>query len=269
MFSASPRIWKAVSLNPSDVRLFRQARKQFDLTPLSIHVSYLINLASLDPVIRPKSIEAFRGELERAAAIGAEYLVTHPGNYKSCSSEEGIAAFALGLKDAAEGLNLGNLTILLENTVGAGAQLGGSFDELRKMRDLAVELCDVRVGYCLDTCHLYASGFDVASRKGLEGTIEAASRQLKMRNVRLIHANDSKGALGSRLDRHANIGKGKIGLEGFGRIVQHPALRSKPFILETPDKEEGDQRRDIEKMRQLAVLGTKTSGTRAGKGATK
>jgi len=131
----------------------------FDLRPLAIHVSYLVNLASADPVIRAKSIAAFRGELERAAAIGAEYLVLHPGSYKGRSVEEGIADFAAALRDAAAGFHSRGLTVLLENTAGAGSYLGSRFEELASIREQAGGLIDLPMGYCLDTCHLLAAGF--------------------------------------------------------------------------------------------------------------
>ena len=253
IFSASPRQWRANALDIEDVRRFRDAREKFDLNHLAIHVNYLINLASLDPVTRQSSIRAFRGELERAALIGAEYLVTHPGNYKTCSPDEGIAAFVLGVNESAEDLDLGCLTLLIENTVGAGAQLGGKFSELRAMRDLLGRLNDLPVGYCLDTCHLFAFGFDISTAPGLANTLAEADAILGLPHVGVIHTNDSKGALGSRLDRHANIGQGQIGEEGFGRILRHPQLRDKPFILETPVDEEGDDRRNLETLKRLAA----------------
>jgi deoxyribonuclease-4 len=246
-------MWRAIPPHPDDVTRFRRARERFDLYPLAIHVNYLINLASLDPAIRRQSVAAFRGELERAAVIGAEFLVTHPGNHKTHTAEEGMAAFALGLADAARDLDTGGVTILLENTAGAGAQLGGKLTELRTMRDLANRICGIPVAYCLDTCHLLASGFDIRSQAGIEKTVAEIDRVLRMKHVRVMHANDSKGALGSHLDRHANIGEGHIGAEGFGRILQHPALRDKPFILETPVDVEGDDRRNIEMLKRLAV----------------
>jgi deoxyribonuclease-4 len=212
----------------------------------------LINLASLDPVIRQSSIRAFRGELERAAQIGAEYLVTHPGNYRLWTAQEGIAAFALGVTEAAQDVDLRGVKVLIENTVGAGAQLGGKFSELHAIRDLLTQLNDVPVGYCLDTCHLFASGWDISTRAGLAKTLAEADATLGLEHVGVIHANDSKGALGSRVDRHANIGRGQIGKEGFRRILRHPKLRQKPFILETPADEEGDDRRDVEALRRLA-----------------
>ncbi len=253
IFSASPRMWRAVLPDPADVKRFRDARAKFDLAPLAIHVNYLTNLATLDPVIREKSIAAFRGELDRAAIIGAEYLVLHPGNYKGQSLEEGIAAFVLGLAEAAHGFRAPGLIVLLENTVAAGCQIGGKFEELRMIRDLAARETDLQLAYCLDTCHLLASGYDVAGAAGLTRTVAEAERVLGLDLVRVIHANDSKGALNSHLDRHANIGEGQIGDAGFRRILAHPALRSKPFILETPVDEEGDDRRNLEALKRLSL----------------
>jgi deoxyribonuclease IV len=131
--------------------------------------------------------------------------------------------------------------------------VGCRFEELRGIHDFAAELMDLRVGYCLDTCHLLAAGFDIATEAGLRTTLRGAEDTLGLANVRIIHANDSKGALGSRVDRHANIGDGRIGLDGFRRILGHPELRRKPFILETPVKEPGDDRRNLDTLKRLAV----------------
>ena len=251
IFSASPRMWRASMPATHDIAALRRARERLDLCPLAIHVNYLINLASLDPVNREKSVTAFRGELERATAIGAEYLVTHPGSYRGQAVEQAIAAFALGLAEATNGLAR-TVTVLLENTAGGGAHIGGRLEELRLIRDLAARETDIQIGYCLDTCHLLAAGFDIATEAGLETTVAAADRILGLDNVRVIHANDSKGTLGSHLDRHANIGEGYIGAEGFHRILTHSKLRGKPFILETPVDEEGDDRRNIEMLKKLA-----------------
>jgi len=245
-------MWRAKPPSTDEVIRFRAARERYDLSPLVIHVNYLINLATLDPTLREKSITALRGEIERAVIIGADFLVTHPGNYRSLSIEEGMAAVALSIAEATKDLSIGGLTVLLENTVGAGAQLGGKLEELRMIRDLTARVTDIPVGYCLDTCHLLASGYDVATRAGLEKTVASAASVLGMDEVRVFHANDSKGALGSHIDRHANIGQGHIGLDGFSGILRHPALRSKPFILETPVDEEGDDRRNIDTLKRLS-----------------
>jgi deoxyribonuclease IV len=250
-------MWRARAPEPEQVKRLRAARKKFDLEPLAIHVNYLINLASNNAMVRANSITAFQGELERAATIGAEYLVLHPGNYKGQSVEEGITTFVLGLKEAAESVHrdVRNRvpTVLLENTAGSGASLGSRFEELQSMRELARDLTNLEVGYCLDTCHLLAAGFDVATERGLRQTIASIEQTIGLTAVSLIHANDSKTRLGSRVDRHAHIGKGYIGCEGFRRILTHSKLRSKPFILETPIDEPGDDRKNLDTLKALAA----------------
>ena len=245
-------MWTAHPPDRAEVKLLRAARERFDLNPLAIHVNYLINLAAADPVIRRKSIDAFRAELERAAAIGAEYLVMHPGSYRGRSVEEAIAAMVPALKESTQGLRSHGVTVLLENTAGAGSHIGSRFEELRSIRDLARAQIDLPIGYCLDTCHLLAAGFNIATAAGLRTVIQRAEETLGLAQVYLIHANDSKGALGSHLDRHAHIGAGHIGLEGFRRILTHPQLRHKPFILETPVEKPGDDRRNLDTLRSLA-----------------
>jgi len=255
-------MWRASSPGPDEIRLLRRARERLDLYPLAIHVNYLVNLASADPAIRARSIACFRGELERAAWLGAEYLVVHPGSYKGQSVEQGIAAFVLGLRDAVEGLPLREVTVLLENTVGCGAQIGGRFEELRSIRHYAAELTDAPIGYCLDTCHLLAAGYDIAGESGLRETVGQAERVLGLENVKLIHANDSKTPLGSHVDRHENIGEGYIGRAAFRRILAHPRLREKPFILETPVDNDGDDRRNVDNLKKLCSK-SRTTTTRS------
>jgi deoxyribonuclease-4 len=251
IFSSSPRQWKASIPSPAAIKLLNRAREKHDLTPLVIHDNYLINLASSDQGIRAKSIEAFRGELDRAIAIGAEYVVAHPGNYRGHSIEQGILHFLEGVANAAEGLIFGKLILLVECTVGAGSQLGGRLEELRVIRDYAAEMTDLPVGFCLDTCHLLASGYNIASADGLEKTIAEADRILGLNHVQVIHTNDSKTPLGSRVDRHQHIGEGYIGMDGFRRILTHPRLCSKAFILETPVEQDGDDRRNLETLKRL------------------
>ena len=259
IFSSSPRMWRASTPDAADIARMREARRRFDLKPLAIHVNYLVNLAAADPVVRARSIAAFRAELERAERIGAEYLVLHPGSYKGQTLAEGIAAFSLALAAAAEGLPELATTLLLENTVGCGAQIGGRFEELKALRDLSLQLTDLHIGYCLDTCHLLAAGYNVATTAGLEQTVESAGRILGLANVRMFHANDSKTPLGSHRDRHENIGEGYIGRTGFRRILAHPKLRSKPFILETPVEAEGDDRRNLDRLKSLCPKSSTTT----------
>ena len=259
IFSSSPRQWKASIPSPAAIKLLRRAREKHDLTPLVIHDNYLINLASSDQGIRAKSIEAFRGEIERAIAIGAEYVVAHPGNYRGHSIEQGILHFLEGVANAAKDLAFGRLMLLVECTVGAGSQLGGRLEELRVIRDYAAEMTDLPVGFWLDTCHLLASGYNIASADGLKKTVAEADRILGLNHVHVIHANDSKAPLGSHVDRHQNIGEGYIGMDGFRRILTHPRLRSKAFILETPVEQDGDDRRNLETLKRLCQKGRTTT----------
>ena len=251
IFSSSPRQWRASVRTESEVKLLHRARELHDLYPLVIHDNYLINLASCTETLRAQSVAAFRGEIERALAIGAEYLVAHPGNCKGHSVEEGIYTVIRSLAEAAHGLDTKKLTVLLENTAGAGAALGSRLEELGIMRQLAAELTDLAIGFCIDTCHCHASGYDVATAAGLKKTVAEIDRQLGIANVKVIHANDSKTPLGSHIDRHEHIGAGYIGEEGFRRILNHPKLRHKAFILETPTYREGDDAKNIETLKKL------------------
>jgi deoxyribonuclease-4 len=253
IFSTSPRMWRASVLDAAHVKLLKAARDKYDLRPLTIHSNYLINLASCSEELRSKSAESFRREIERALIIGAEYLVVHPGNCKGHTVEEGIIAVVRSIVEAAAGLDARGVTILLENTAGSGEALGSRFEELALMRQCAIQVSDVKVGFCIDTCHCHSSGYDVATAAGLRKTVSQMDSVLGLENVRVIHANDSKTPFGSRVDRHEHIGEGSIGEDGFRRILNHPKLRRKPFILETPVDKDGDDRRNIETLKRLAA----------------
>ena len=252
IFSTSPRMWRASAPDPEDIAKLRAARRKFGLAPLVVHANYLVNLAATDAATREKSIAAFRSELARSESIGAEYVVLHPGSYRGGTLTDGIAAVALGLQTAANGLGDLETMVLLENTAGGGCQIGSRFEELGAIRDLARGRTPLAVGFCLDTCHLLAAGYNIATAAGLRETVCAAERILGLAHVRVIHANDSRTPLGSHTDRHENIGEGYIGKAGFRRILAHPKLRSKPFILETPVEEEGDDRRNLETLKAYA-----------------
>jgi deoxyribonuclease IV len=249
-------MWRARPPDREQIRRLHEEREKHDLTPLVVHDSYLINLASSDPVIRENSLRAFTGELERALLVGAEYLVAHPGNYKDLTLEQGIFNVAEGLALAWRAVDENlkrkpKLSILLENTAGAGAQLGGRLNELATIRELAGQYVEIPIGYCLDTCHCYVSGFDIAHEYGLTKLIEVASGTLGLDLVPVIHANDAKTSLNSHVDRHANIGDGNIGVEGFRRILNHPSLQGKAFILETPVDKPGDDLRNVTALKEL------------------
>lgn len=244
-------MWRRTMPDPLQVRALRRICAEHDLSPLVVHVNYLVNLASCNPEIRAKSIATFRAELERAALVGAEYLVVHPGSYRDQPIDVAISACADGICQAADGF-AGPVTVLLENTAGSGCNLGSTFEELRAIRDLATAASPVPVGYCLDTCHLLAAGFDIATVAGLRQTIGQADEVLGLGHVAVFHCNDSKAPLGSRVDRHAKIGTGHIGAEPFRRLLAMTKLRGKTFISETPVEEEGDEARNMAMLRSLA-----------------
>ena len=248
-------MWRARPPDPGQIELLRAARERHRPVPAGDSRE----LPGQPCFTRPgdsRQIDRRLSAVKWSAplAIGAEYLVLHPGSYRDHTVEEGIAAFVLGMQEAARGSRTpAGLTVLLENTVGAGCHLGARFEQLHVIRDLARELTDLPIGYCLDTCHLLAAGFDIATPEGLAATLRAADEHLGLANVHVIHANDSKAPLGSRIDRHANIGEGHIGADAFRRILRHPSLRDKPFILETPVDNPGDDRRNLDTLKALAA----------------
>jgi deoxyribonuclease-4 len=250
MFSANPRGWKTLDPTAEECEHFRAARAAYRLAPLVVHDNYLINLASPDPLVREKSIAAFRREIRRAVALGADYLVAHPGNARGASASQAIKTCVNSLKQAANGLPLDGLTLLVENTAGQGSALGRSFEELSEIIAGAAE--DLPMGACLDTAHCFEAGYAVHTARGLAEMLRQLDSALGIGRVQVIHANDSKTPLGSRADRHEHVGRGYIGKEGFRRIVRHPKLRSIPFICETPIDRPGDDKRNLRMMRKLA-----------------
>ena len=257
MFSANPRGWNTLEPAAEDYERFRAARAAHGLAPVVVHDNYLINLASADPLIRERSIAAFRREMERALALGADYLVTHPGSAKGSSASEAIRTCVESLRRAANGLPLDSLMILIENTAGQGSAIGGTFEEVAEI--LAGASGDLPAGACIDTAHCFEAGYPIHTPAGLRAMVRQLESTVGLDKVRVIHANDSKTAFGSRADRHQHIGKGEIGAEAFGRIVRHPKLRRLPFICETPVDRPGDDRRNLRIMRKLAGISSRRS----------
>jgi len=250
MFSANPRGWQAAGPTPADCEAFRTARQAHGLSPVVIHDNYLINLASSDAVIRAGSIAAFRRELERALALGADFLVTHPGSAKGATPAAAIALCVESLLQAAAGLKLDGLTILIENTAGQGTAIGRTFDEVAEI--IACVEKDLPISACIDTAHSFEAGYAIHTAEGLTAAVKQLDATIGIKKVRVIHANDSKTAFESHVDRHEHIGEGQIGAEAFKRIVRHPKLKDIPFICETPVDKPGDDVRNIEMMRKLA-----------------
>lgn len=245
-------MWKPANLKPDEVERFRAARVENDVWPAVIHGNYLINMASADPTIRERSTEAFRGEVESALTIGADYLVIHPGSYRGQSLKKATATLAASIARAVKGIRWEGLQLLLENTAGGGMSIGRTFEELGDIRRRIEKKASVPVGFCIDTAHCYEAGFDVSTAEGLDQTLRQIDRTIGLASVPVLHCNDSKTALGSRCDRHANIGKGLLGREAVRRFLRHPQLRDKAFILETPADPDGSHRKDVRTIRALA-----------------
>ncbi|HXX71718.1 MAG TPA: deoxyribonuclease IV [Candidatus Acidoferrum sp.] len=244
IFSASPRMWDrgGSGISPLDRDRFRARREELGLGPLVIHCNYLLNLASPDPVLQARSIQAFHREIVRALELGADYLVLHPGSTLTSDTGVAIGAVAQGLKRAARGLKLGQLWILLENTAGQGSTLGSKFEELKAILDAC---SDLPLGVCLDTAHVFAAGWDIRTEHGWEDTLFHIDRTVGIGRVSIVHLNDSKAALGSRVDRHEHIGRGKIGVQALKRILNQTLLSPRAFILETPIDKPGDDKRNV------------------------
>jgi deoxyribonuclease IV len=249
IFSANPRGWRAATPSAEACDEFCEARAGYKLLPLAIHANYLINLAAADPVVCIPSVAAFRRELQRAVLLRAEYVVLHPGSAKNGTRSSAVKRFVQSLLKAAKGLQLNGLTVLIENTAGQGSVLGSTFDELAEI--LAGLQPEVPAGVCIDTAHSFAAGCAIHTPHGLGETVQQLEATVGLRNVPLIHANDSKAAFASHVDRHEHIGEGQIGIESFRRIVRHPKLRNIPFICETPVDKPDDDRRNVEMMRRL------------------
>src|SRR5262249_25853034 len=196
--------------------------------------------------------QAFHEELVRGIALGADFVVVHPGSRGESNSRLAISTIIESVKQAAKRVPLGNMRILIENTAGMGSAVGSTLEEVA---DIVAGLSELNAGACLDTAHLFAAGYDIASGKGLEQTIEHIDKTIGRDNVPVFHENDSKIRRGEKVDRHAHMGEGKIGATAFGRILKHTRLGAIPpagvlgraFLLKTPIEDPGDDRRNIEK----------------------
>lgn len=252
IFSASPRTWKSSPVKPEDAGRMRAEMLAHDVAPLVIHASYLINLCSQTESVRANSIHGFRGEVERALALGAGYLVLHPGSWKGLTREEGLRLAAEGIRQATDGLPWGqaDLRVLVENTAGAEFSLGSRLEGVAELVE-TLKPC-VPVGVCLDTCHTHAAGYDLVSAEGYEATMGLIATTVGTSAVRVWHCNDAKSAMGSKLDRHEHIGEGTIGAASFRRLLQDRRFAHAAFIAETPVDQPGDERRNVAALRVLA-----------------
>jgi deoxyribonuclease-4 len=235
IFSKSSNQWRARPLGDDEGRAFRARGDGAGLGAVVAHASYLINLGTAEPALRARSVEAFGIEIDRAEALGLLGVVIHPGCYTTGSEEDGLRLVADAVRRLLRERRRGRTMVLLEHTAGQGTSLGWRFEQLaRVIRHLGGH---PRVGVCLDTCHLFAAGYDLATERGYRDTFEAFRRTVGFDRLRVFHVNDSKKALGSRRDRHEHIGRGELGLPAFRRLVNDHRFRRLPMLLETPKTE--------------------------------
>jgi deoxyribonuclease-4 len=249
VFSRNPQRWRDDFLDPKDIEEFKQRQEKFKIQPLFIHISYLINLASPNPRLYGGSIDAYIEDILEAHTLKADYIVTHMGSHKETSEEQGIERLTRALNRILEKTSNTSVGILLENTAGSGSWLGYKFTHQKKIIQGLKR--KERVGLCFDTAHAYLAGYDIATKEGLEATLDEIEELVGIKLIKLIHLNDARDKLGSRHDRHEHIGKGNIGLEGMKRIINHPRLRNLPFILETPRKTNEDDAMNLNTVRRL------------------
>ena len=253
IFSSSPRMWRASAVKAEDARKMRELRAEFGVGPVAIHASYLINLCSQTEAVRVNSVAAFRGEVERALALNAEYLVLHPGSWKGLTREEGLRLAAESIERAIEGVAWqgADFRILIENTAGAEFSLGGKLEQVAELVE-CLKGC-APVGVCLDTCHVHVAGYDIVSEDGYIETMKLVEATVGADAVKVWHCNDAKAAFGSKLDRHEHIGEGTIGAAAFQRLLHDARFAGCAFIAETPVDAPGDEARNVGVLRALAA----------------
>jgi deoxyribonuclease-4 len=250
IFVKSNRSWAVKPLTEGEIAQFKARAKETGIQPVVAHTSYLLNLGTPDEALWTRSRDMLITELERCEALGVGWLVLHPGSHVGSEEGVGLARVAQGLGEVHAATPGFRAQILLETTAGQGDSLGHTFEQLARIIELAPQR--ERLGVCLDTCHVFAAGYELRTAEGYAATMEAFERAIGLERLKALHLNDSMGELGERKDRHEHIGKGHIGLEGFRNVLNDPRLVELPGLLETPKGEELEE--DRENLRVLRSL---------------
>ena len=252
IFTANQRQWRVKPPAAEEIRLFAEKWQACGQMPVASHGSYLINLAAADPVAAAKSIAAFADELGRCLQLGLGFVVLHPGSHLGAGVEAGLEAVARNLDQALEqaGVPATGLKVLLETTAGMGTALGSRFAELGWL--LGRSRYAHNLGVCIDTCHIFAAGYDLRDQVAYAGTMNELEREVGLARVHFVHLNDSKKGLASRVDRHEHIGRGEIGDEGFRLLLNDPRFSRHPMTLETPKGDDlAEDRENLARLRGL------------------
>ena len=248
IFSHNPRGWAIRQISREERSLFQSLRGAFNITPVYIHTSYLINIASSDRVLQKKSIDLLALEMDRADTLGADYVVLHPGSASGEDRDVSIRRAIHALNTVAM-MGRWKTGLLIENTAGEKGDLSSTISDLSQIiHEVHGSLI---AGVCIDTCHTFAAGYDMRTDEGIERIVYEIKRYVSYRSVKLIHLNDSKGDIGSGIDRHEHIGLGKIGFMGLKQFVNSKPFRDVPVILETPKKRESDDYENLRKVRRM------------------
>ena len=244
-------MWKPYQLSKAQCEEMIRLNEEYGIKPLVIHTSYLVNVASSTTEFLGKSIQAFRAEVERGLALGAQYLVLHAGSYRGLTREEGLKRAATAIADATDGLDIEGcgFKVLIENAAGAEYSLGSSFEQVAELVERLRRVLPVAA--CIDTCHTHVAGYDIVTPDGYEFTMKYLENTIGLRNIPVWHCNDAKAARASKLDRHQHIGRGSIGLEPFRRLLNDPRTAHAAFIAETPIDEPGDDQRNVDALKAL------------------
>lgn len=250
IFNKQPSRWESKPITPEAAETFRERYAGSGLGALVAHGSYLINLATPDDVLWEKSQRALLDELDRSDQLGVPFLVTHPGGHMGSGVDAGVTRVAQAINQVLDARPENTTMILLETTAGQGTHLGRTFEEIAGMIDQVEDKS--RVGVCLDTCHIFAAGYDIRDEASFLATVAAFDEIIGLSNLHAIHFNDSKKGLGGRIDRHEAIGDGEIGLTGFELFLNDPRFAHVPGILETPKGDDGEEdRRNMATLRGL------------------
>ncbi len=242
IFSRNPRSWQASRLDRADVEEFKRLKVKYDVRPVAVHIPYIINLATPDDRLYKKSISAYIEDIERVDLLGVEYFVTHLGSHVGSGEDEGIVRFSKALARIVKRTRP-KAMILLENTAGSGSCIGYRFEHLRRIID-DVD-CQDKIGVCFDTAHAFESGYDIKTKAGFENAMKEFNKIVGLKLIKVVHFNDSLSPFNSHVDRHQHIGKGKIGLEALGRVINCKYLKDAAFIMETPKNTERDDRMNL------------------------
>ena len=260
IFSKNERQWRAKPLLEESIAQFKAEAARSGLGPVMAHGSYLANLASPNDELWERSIAAVADELDRCDRLGIPYLVLHPGAHTGSGVEAGLKRVVAAVDRLFADEVGGNTLLLLETTAGQGTCLGGAFEELAEMIQLARR--PERVAICVDTCHIFAAGYDISTAEGYDATFDRLVELVGLDRIKAFHLNDSKGALGSHLDRHEAIGDGQIGIEGFRRLLNDPRFCGLPMVLETPKGTDGaEDIRNLTTLRGLRVPAGDVAGS--------